>query len=138
MSHYIDEAGMVAAFGALEIEQLTDRDRAGEIDEAVLARATDEADAIIDGWLAAAGVPTPHAAPYALLTQIAGDIARYRLYDQGATEIVQQRYKGAIDWLRNSAGVRTALIASAAPDPVGTAESSASRLIGDGDLRGFF
>lgn len=71
---------------------------------AVIGRALADADATIDGYLAAR-YPVPFAAAPAIVGRLACDMARYYLYDDQATETVQKRYDAALAYFRDvSAG----------------------------------
>lgn len=98
---YAVKQDMIDRFNEVELKQLTDRTGAVDaIDDVVLGRALDDADAEINGYLAGR-----HALPLAstplILVGIACDIARYRLYEDRATEHVRQRYEDAIKYLRS-------------------------------------
>lgn len=107
---YATQTDLETAFGSSEIEQLTDRaiPPAGAIDATVVARAIDAADGEIDSYLA-----TRYSLPLAtvpnVLRDCAADIARYRLHDRGAPEIVEANYKARIAWLRDVAAGRASL-----------------------------
>ena len=93
---YAVKQDMVDRFRATELIQLTDVDSvANAIDDTVLDRALDDADAEIDGYLAGR-YTLPLATVPRVLTNIACDIARYRLHDDRATEQVTTRYRDAI------------------------------------------
>jgi phage gp36-like protein len=81
-------------FGAAELTQLTGS--AGMT--AALQRALDDAAAEIDGYLA-----TRYALPLStvptVLVRVGCDIARYRLWDQAASEEVAARYASAVQFL---------------------------------------
>lgn len=90
-------------FGEDELIQLTDRDNLGTINTTVVDRALADADAQINGYLSvrytlplSAPVPTE-------LERIACDLARYALYEDRVTEIVEKRYDAAIRKLRDVA-----------------------------------
>jgi phage gp36-like protein len=91
---YATQADMEARFGVDELTQLTDRVGAGVPDAAIVARSLADADAEIDGYLA-----TRYALPLAtvpsMLARIACDIARYRLWEDRASEEVRRRYEDA-------------------------------------------
>lgn len=101
---YALQADLVTAFGEDELIQLTDRATppAGAIDATVLARALDAADGEIDSYLASR-YSIPLATTPNILRDCAADIARYRLHDRGAPEIVEANYKARIAWLRDVA-----------------------------------
>lgn len=91
---YATQADLAERFGETELVQLTDRDGVDAVDQAVLARALADADAEIEARLQAR-YALPLASVPRLLVGIAADIARYRLYDDRATEQVRRRYEDA-------------------------------------------
>ncbi len=88
--------------GDEELIQLTDRadPPSGLIDETVTGAALTAAGHIIDGYVRAQ-YALPLSSPVPMLTDLACDIARYRLYKTAATEQVQKRYDDAIKVLVN-------------------------------------
>lgn len=103
---YATEADMVAAYGATEVVQLTDRDLDGEIDTAVLVAALETASLEIDGYLAPRYAlplsPVPR-----LLTVWCCTIARYHLTSSSSSETdpIRARYR---DTVRSLEAVRDA------------------------------
>lgn len=99
---YANQVDMVERFGEAELAQRTNRVDGQTIATAVLARALTDADAEIDAHLA-----TRYSLPLALvppvLTRLAADIARYRLFDDGVPETVRLRYQDAVSLLRRMA-----------------------------------
>lgn len=133
---YATQQDLIDRFGNTEIAQLTDRDGDGAIDTVVVDQALLDADQVIDGYLQSRhALPLPNV-PQVLVTY-ACDIARYRLYDERATEQVRRRYEDALKFLQMvgqgkvSLGLDAAGEAApsaggpsiAAPDPVFTQES---------------
>lgn len=120
---YAVKADMQAEFGDSELIQLTDRTGAGAIDDAVLTRALDRASEEIDSYVAQrytlplASVPTS-------LKGRACDMARFYLFDARAPQIVQDRYKNAVSWLKDVAMGKATLGADVGgnviPDASGT------------------
>lgn len=91
---YATAAELDARFGAEELVARTDRLGAGVPDAAAIARALADAEAEIDGYVAARyRLPLPAVPP--VLTRIACDIARYRLWQDAASEEVRERYQDA-------------------------------------------
>ena len=88
---------LINRYGEDELVQLTDRAGAGVIDAAVAQRALADAEAEIDGYLAARyRLPLPTVPP--LLVRIACDIAVYRLLSlrrMGDIEDARSRYEDA-------------------------------------------
>ena len=85
---------MVARFGDLEVLQLSDRDRRGVIDTAVVETALADATAEIDAYLGRFKQPLADRPP--ILTRLCCDIARYRLSAASGvliTEEIRNRYQ---------------------------------------------
>lgn len=102
---YATQQNLIDRFGEEELIQLTDRDDLGAIDATVISRALGDADATINGYLAARYTLPLEAPLPEILERLACDIARYALFDDQVTEIVEKRYKDAIALLRDvSAG----------------------------------
>lgn len=102
---YLLKADMQALFGDAELIQLTDRVNADAINDAVLDVAIAYAEDLID-----AIVPkTIRPDKTKLITNLAADIARWRLYDDVAPEHVQKRYDEAMRLLRDAAAGRASL-----------------------------
>lgn len=142
---YADLDDLKTLCGMEELIQLTDRARppSGVIDESVTAAALDAATQIIDGYVGAQ-YQLPLASAVPLLTDLAADIARYRLYKTAATEQVQRRFDDAIKTLT---GISKGLIRLPVGDPgAGSAEpagrndvlaiQSAPRLFSRASMRG--
>lgn len=97
--HYAGQTDMVTRFGDVELVQLTNRVRtATAIDSVVLERALEDADAEINASLQPR-YSLPLASTPRLLVNIACDIARYRLYEDRATDHVRRRYDDAVSML---------------------------------------
>lgn len=95
---YATKQDLIDRVGAEELIQLTDRSGAGDIDDEVIARALADADADINGYLAARAT-LPLTAPYPpLLVRLACTLAHYYLYVQ-PNEAVTNRYKAAVKTL---------------------------------------
>ncbi|WP_420996237.1 gp436 family protein [Cupriavidus sp. 30B13] len=101
---YATRDDMAARFGEDELIELTDRANVGEVDEAVLAAALDDASAEIDSYLAGR-YAVPLAQVPRFLTGLCQDIARYRLCGSGtrATDDINERYRNAIRFLEKVA-----------------------------------
>ncbi len=97
---YCTKADLIARFGEDELQAIA-RDASGEIDDAAVDRACDDASGEIDGYVSAAGYPVPLSPVPRIVTAYACDIARYRLYDEHATDQVQKRYDDAVKFLRS-------------------------------------
>lgn len=95
----ITQTDMIDRFGEHELILRTNRESADGIDDAVLQRAIDDAEAEAGAYLQAARLQL--AAPPPVLVIKVCDIARYYLYDDGVSQIVEDRYKQAVAWLRD-------------------------------------
>lgn len=126
---YATRQDMTQRFGEAELIALTDRDGTGQIGAAVLARAMDDAQATVDGYigklyrlplagcLKPATVPTGGMASTAfyvsppMLTRLACDLARYYLYtDLPDEHEVARRHKQAMTELMSIATGKTQLV----------------------------
>lgn len=119
VSVYASSAQMVARFGEDELVSLTDRDgTAGAIVARVLDVALNDATALINGYLAGRyTLPLP--TPPAMLERLCCDIARYGLYDNGASEQVSKRFDDAVRFLEKvAAGKITLGITTQGESPV--------------------
>jgi len=99
MSSIITRQDLIDRFGEGELVVLTDRDGRGVIDDEVLNRAIEDAEAETAAYIQAAGLVLP-SPPKVLVIKVC-DIARYYLHDNGETQVVLDRYKQAIAWLRD-------------------------------------
>lgn len=98
---YCTQADLIERFGENELIDIA-RDESGTaIDAAVVERACDDASGEIDGYVSAAGYPVPLSPVPRIVTAYACDIARYRLYDEHATDQVQKRYDDAVKFLKS-------------------------------------
>ncbi len=116
---YATVQDLVDRFGEREIVQITDRSRAGVIDETVARRAIDDASAEIDTYLASR-CALPLATVPAVLVHFCADMARYRLSGDMATDIITQRYKDAVAFFTRVANGQISLgVSSAGEAPAG-------------------
>ncbi|QTD89461.1 DUF1320 family protein [Burkholderia anthina] len=101
---YATQDDMVSRFGSVEVIALTDRERLGEIDSALLERALEDAAAEMDTYLAAR-YRLPITAVPRFLAGLCCDIARYRLVGAEArdTDEIRNRYRDAIKFLTMAA-----------------------------------
>lgn len=99
---YAAPADLYQRFDESEISALASRDGAGVSAADVIDAALASADNLIDGYVGAQ-YALPLAATPALLTELACDIARYRLWKDRASEQVRQGYEDAIDTLKRIA-----------------------------------
>ncbi len=98
---YAVQADLEERFGAKELLKLTDRSDppTGEIDAAVVTRALSDAEAEINGYLAARYTLPLSSTPTGL-KRLCCDIARYYLYDDWANEQVRTRFEDATKVLK--------------------------------------
>ncbi len=97
---YCTQQQLIDRFGESELIQLTDRKAPprGAIDADVVTAAIEDASQVIDSYLSGR-YSLPLAAVPAPLKRVACDIARYYLYEDAVTEIVQARYDSAVKFL---------------------------------------
>jgi len=110
---------LIDRFGEDELIQITDRNNSGQLDHAVLERANNDATGEIDGFLGDR-YTLPLASVPRILNVYAADIARYKLYDDGAPEQVQKRYDHAIRMLELIASGKVSLGATPGGDQITT------------------
>lgn len=93
---------LIDRFGESELIHLTDKEHYAFIDETVINHAISDAIAEVVGYLNPTGLVQNGVyigtVPKSLVLKTC-DIARYYLYENGINEIVEKRYKQAIDWL---------------------------------------
>lgn len=106
--------------GAAEIKQIADRDRDGEPDPEVIEAAIAHATNVIDGYVAARYALPLEPVPDLVRTW-STSIARYFLHRNKPPEYVIQDYKDAIAALKDVAGGRLVLPATAGQAPEQTA-----------------
>ena len=126
---YCTQSDLVTRFGQAELVQLTDTTGSNQIDAAVVAQAIADAEAEIDAYLTAR-YDLPLASVPANLERLACDIARYRLYADRPTDLVDLRYRDAIRYLEQVGRGAIALASSPAPDSGGAVMSSATPIFG--------
>lgn len=123
---YAVKQDMIDRFAQSELIQLTDRTGSAiAIDDTVLNQALADADAEIDGYLMGRyALPLPSLPK--ILIGVGCDIARYRLYDDRATEQVTKRYDDAIKLLKMVGEGKLSLGINAASQPTPTQGGAAS------------
>lgn len=132
---YCTLATLVERFGNEEMLDLAADETGLAIDEAIVTTAIEDAAGEIDGRIAAGGYSVPLESVPRIITAYCADIARYRLYDDRATEQVSKRYDDAIKFLRAVAKgeVRLGIGASASEDTAGSVSfQSGSRVMPGG------
>ena len=99
---YATKIDLDTRYGITEIVERSDRGGTGSADAVVVSAALSDADNEIDGYLSVQYelplVPVP-----ALVKQVACAIARYRLWEEGASDIVRKGYEDAIATLKRIA-----------------------------------
>ncbi|MCB1520669.1 MAG: DUF1320 domain-containing protein [Hyphomicrobiaceae bacterium] len=141
---YATDTDLVALHGTDAIDRLGDRTGTGVRDPETVARALDDAAALIDGYIGVR-VALPLAPVPAVVKNLSIDIAVYRLaVDAGLlAEDMRKRYEDAIQFLRDVArGVATIpqpkpgdAVASAEASPQSVVIDAAPRLFGRHQLR---
>ena len=119
MPVYAVRQDMIDRFGEPEIRQLTDRldPPAGAIDDTVLNEALDDADGLVDSYLAGR-YALPLASVPKILKRYACDIARAFLWKDSAGETVHRAYEDAVKFLRAVAAGTASLGLDASNQPV--------------------
>lgn len=136
---YATQADLVDRFGEPELAQRTDRTNGAVIDTVVLGRALADADAEIDSYLATR-YTLPLASTPVVITRLACDMTRYRLYDDGVSETVRVRYQDAVSLLKRLASGEVQLAGMAAVAVAGVEQAYHSfepRQMSADNLRGF-
>ena len=95
---YATSADLLTRFGEGELLRLA-MTPSGELDQATLQLALDDASALIDGYLAGR-YPLPLAHVPSALVPICADIARHRLYGEQAPEQIAKRNEAALAFLK--------------------------------------
>lgn len=93
---------LIARAGLVEIRQIADRDRDGEIDPDVISEALAHADNLVNGYVAAK-YKLPFASVPDLVRTWAIAIARHKLHFQGPPDYVVDDYKDALAALKDVA-----------------------------------
>lgn len=140
---YAVKQDMIDAFGEREVIALTDRNDIGAVDDDVLTRALNDADAEINPYLQQR-LQLPLANVPRIIVTYACDIARYRLTSAEAveTEKITNRYKDAIKFLSAFAAGKVSLGVDdsgqpPAPTPGGTVQfQTGSKVFGRDSTRG--
>lgn len=103
---YATLSDLQARYGDDELLQLTDRDGDSFPDAAVYEPALADASAEIDGYVGAVRDVPLSLPPPALIVLLTCEIARYRLWQDAASEEVRARYEDAVAKLRDIAARR--------------------------------
>lgn len=131
---YCTQADLIERFGENELLAIARDETGTAIDTAVVERACDDASGEIDGYVSAAGYPVPLSPVPRIVIANACDIARYRLYDEHASDQVQKRYDDAVKFLRSvSRGdVKLGISTGSAASSVGNVQMNTSRRVFSG------
>jgi phage gp36-like protein len=105
---YATRTDMTLRYGEAEIASLEDADNVGAGDEAVTARALEDASEEVDSYVAVR-YQTPLPSVPAPLARAVCDIARFRLYKDRPTEEVKYRYERSVKWLEHLAAGKVLL-----------------------------
>lgn len=107
---YATEADIIALHSEDALNRLADLDGNGTRDEAKITRALDDAQALIDGYIAVR-VALPISPVPAILKNLSVDIAVYRMASDGGllSEDMRTRYEDAISFLRDLAAGKATL-----------------------------
>lgn len=89
---------LVKRFGLDELVQLTDDVGNGLIDSQKVQSAIDDATSEIDGWIAGRYTLPLENTP-ATLVRICANIARYNLYDDAVSDLVQKQYDASVKFV---------------------------------------
>jgi phage gp36-like protein len=116
---YCTKQNLIDRFGVAELIQRTDRDRRGDIDDAVLMQLISDADSEINGYLGAYSLPLANVP--ANFVRLAGDIVRYYCYDDQMNEPVKARYDSAIAYLKMVANGTIKLAPDSRGEPIPSA-----------------
>ncbi len=113
---YATQQSLIDRYGEAELIALTDKATppTGAIVATVVDRALADADAIIDSY-AAARYLTPMTPTPAVVVGVACVIARYKLHEDHATELIRRDYETALTWLRDVAAGRAQIVGALAP-----------------------
>lgn len=101
--HYCTLQDLISRFGQDELLQLAADDTGQAVDQGEIDLAIADAAGEIDGRVAAGGYDVPLEPVPRIIQAYACDIARYRLYDEHATDQVTKRYEDAIRFLKSVA-----------------------------------
>lgn len=128
MADYCTRDDLRTRFGEVELRQIAAGDSGRGTDEARITRALADAAAEIDTYLGTR-YPVPLASVPDVISRLAADIARYRLYDQAAPDEIRGRYEDAVGVLTRIAS--GAIKLGALEAPAGAATSTAARIVSD-------
>lgn len=134
---YCDEDKLKQRFGDEEVAQLLDRNGDETADTGALDASISDVDGLINGYLRGR-YAVPVVGESQVLTGIACDIVRYRLYDEEAPEEVRRRHDQAIRFLEKIASGDIILDeAVAGQGSAGISSTERTREFTDETLSGF-
>ncbi|HEX9391481.1 MAG TPA: DUF1320 domain-containing protein [Usitatibacteraceae bacterium] len=115
---YAVKQDFIDRFSLEELVQLTDRTNIPQttVDDNVVNQALADTDAMVNSYLSVK-LTLPLVSVPTMLKSVACDIARYRLYDDRATDQVSKRYDDAIKFLKAVASGAASLGVDAANQP---------------------
>lgn len=105
---YVTEAYLIDRYGRVALQQLTDRDDIGRIDQVVVSQAIEDAETQIDSYLAQR-YRLPLLEVPGSLQRHAGSMAYYLLFNDAPTDTAQKHYDQAQAWLKDIAAGRATL-----------------------------
>jgi phage gp36-like protein len=109
---YCTQQDLITRYGQDELIQLTDKQNLGQLDTDVINSAIADADSIINGYLGSRFslpiTPIPRS-----LVRIGCELSRYYLYENLAPDEVNDRYKQAIQMLKDIAAGKMSIGISA-------------------------
>ena len=95
-------------FGRDELLGVAPGETPDTLDDSRLNTALDDASRVIDSYLRSRQ-PVPISPVPGVLVGAACDIARYKLYDDGVPDTVQDRYEATMKWLKDIGAGRASL-----------------------------
>lgn len=119
---YCTQQDLIDRFGNDELVEISDKADSGAINAVVVQQAIDDAVATVNGHLAGR-YELPLVNPPHILKKLTCDIARYNLYDEGATEAVEKRNDDAVKFLTKVAEGKVSLGVSQGTEVQGAANS---------------
>jgi phage gp36-like protein len=97
---YCTVDNLVSRFSLEELVQLTDKSGSGVVNTQVVETAINDASDLIDGYIGGRYTLPLSTVPKVLIG-ICASLARYNLYDNAVSDVVEKNHKAAIDFLTN-------------------------------------
>ena len=137
---YITQTDLENRFGSDELLALADRDGDDVIDATVIAQAIQDAESVIDSYVARRyDLPLSTVPP--ILVSIACDLARFNLYTDDPLEAVKNRRDDAVRYLRDIADGRIELQGQSVEEPAASDDGlqviGPDRMFSDDSMAGF-